>query len=391
MQEIRQAQDSPAIEPRVNHASTADMCAQCNPPLFQTCWVERSSLHHLLLGFVQIPTQGLTGNKMKDTKLIVIGENINTTRRIRADSPKIINRGDRYFWLYQGLDGSEGAFDVTEAYPVEAAQKKTGRVGHIGHAVRTRDMEFLSWAILSQVNAGAHIVDLCCDELSVYPEERKEHMRWLIKAAQSISDVPYAVDSSDPETIKAGLEVYDRKTSRPAINSVSLEAGRDVLIDIAKEQNCIIFGNGSGSSGMPQNAEERVANLTKLMEMIDRVGVPHDDVFLDPLVFPVGAGPEFGKHFLDAVKELRSRFPDVHIFGGLSNVSFGLPRRKLLNHAFITLAIINGCDAIMIDPLMNDPNEYVEFKYAADVMTSEDEYALKFLAYVRGQKKKAAA
>jgi 5-methyltetrahydrofolate--homocysteine methyltransferase len=327
---------------------------------------------------------------MSERKLIVIGENINTTRRIRADSPNIVRRGDRFVWLYKDLDGSQGGFDVTDAYPREAAQQKTGRVGHIGHAVRTRDMKFLTWAILSQVNAGAHIVDLCCDELSVYPEERKDHMRWLVKAAQSIAKVPFAIDSSDPETIKAGLEVYDRKHGRPAINSVSLEPGRDVLIDLAKEKNCIIFGNGSGTSGMPQDAEERVDNLTRLMAMMDKVGVPHADIFLDPLVFPVGAGPEYGKHFLDAVKELRRRLPDVHIFGGLSNVSFGLPRRKLLNHAFITLAIINGCDAIMIDPLMNDPNEYVEFKYAADVMTAEDEYALNFLSYVRGSKKAAA-
>ncbi len=72
---------------------------------------------------------------------------------------------------------------------------------------------------------------------------------------------------------------------------------------------------------------------------------------------------------------------------GLSNVSFGLPRRKLLNHAFITLAIMAGADSIMIDPLMNDPMDYIEFRMATEVMTAEDEYALRFLKYVRAQKK----
>ncbi|MBI1384353.1 MAG: hypothetical protein GC150_05540 [Rhizobiales bacterium] len=329
---------------------------------------------------------------MSDKQLIVIGENINTTRRIRADSPKIKKRGDQYVWVYTDLDGSEGAFDITEVFPKDPALQKTGRIGHIGHAVKTRDMKFLTWAIMSQVNAGSHIIDLCCDELSVYPEERKEHMRWLVKAAQSIcGTVPFAIDSSDPETIKAGLEVYDRSAGRPAINSVSLEAGRDVLIHLAKEQNCIIFGNGSGANGMPQNAAERVEFLTKLMGMMDAVGIPHDDIYLDPLVFPVGAGPQFGKDFLDAVKTLRERFPEVHIFGGLSNVSFGLPNRKQLNDAFIILSIIAGCDSIMIDPLMNDPKEYIEFKYAAEVMTAQDEYALRYLAHVRAEAKKAKA
>jgi cobalamin-dependent methionine synthase I len=136
---------------------------------------------------------------------------------------------------------------------------------------------------------------------------------------------------------------------------------------------------------MPQDAQQRVDNLTDCMALMDAVNVPMEDRFLDPLVFPVGAGPDFGKHYLDAVKMLRERFPDVHIFGGLSNVSFGLPRRKLLNHAFITLAIMSGCDAIMIDPLMNSPVDYIEFQIAADVMTAKDEYALNYLKFVRGK------
>jgi 5-methyltetrahydrofolate--homocysteine methyltransferase len=227
------------------------------------------------------------------------------------------------------------------------------------------------------------------DELSVYPEERLEFMRFIVRTAQELApETSFAIDSSDPKAIEVGLETYDKTKSRPAINSTSLEPGRDVLMDMAREHKAMLFANGSGASGMPQNAAERVENMTKCMALMDKAGVPVADRFLDPLVFPVGAGPQFGKDYLEAVKELRKRFPDVHIFGGLSNVSFGLPRRKLLNHAFITLAIINGCDSIMIDPIMNPPLDYIEFKLAADVMTADDEYALKFLKYVRAQNKK---
>ena len=320
--------------------------------------------------------------------LIVIGENINTTRRIRATSKNIVKDGDSVAYAYTDTDGTERLLDITDIYPTDETKVKNERIGHIGQGVRKQDLDFFKWAIMSQVEAGSHIIDLCVDELSVYPEERLEFMRWTVKTAQEIcGDVAFAIDSSDPEAIKVGLEVYDRSKTRPAINSVSLEPGRDVLIDLAKEQDCRIFANGSGVSGMPQNAEERVENLTGCMELMDKAGIPMEDRFLDPLVFPVGAGPDYGKHFLDAVKELRRRYPEVHIFGGLSNVSFGMPRRKLLNHAFITLAIMHGCDSIMIDPLMNPPNDYVEFKYAADVMTAEDEYGLKFLKYVRAQAK----
>lgn len=327
---------------------------------------------------------------LSETPLIVIGENINTTRRIRADSKNIVKRDDKVFYRYTDLDGSEGLLDVTAQYPDEQTKIASARVGHIGQGVRDQDLRFLKWAILSQVNAGAHIVDLCVDELSVYPEERHEFMRWMVKTAQKICpEVVFAIDSSDPQTIRAGLETYDMSLSRPAINSVSLEPGRDVVIDIGKEAGAYIFANGSGAAGMPQDAQERVDNLSRIMTMMDECGVPHEDRFLDPLVFPIGAGPDYGNHFLDAVRELRERYPDAHIFGGLSNVSFGLPRRKLLNHAFITLAIMAGCDSVMIDPIMNHPMDYVEFKYATNVMTATDEFGLKFLKYVRAQKKAA--
>ncbi len=326
---------------------------------------------------------------------IVIGENINTTRRIRADSKNIVKRDGKVFWRYPGLDGQEGFLDVTSLYPTDETKIASERIGHIGQGVREQDLEFLTWAIRAQVNAGAHIVDLCVDELSVYPEERHEYMRWIVKTAQAICpEVSYAVDSSDPNTLQAGLEVYDMSLSRPAINSVSLEPGRDVVIDIGKEAGAMIFANGSGESGMPQNAAERIDNLTRLMALMDERNVPVTDRYLDPLVFPVGAGPEYGVDYLDAVKGLREKFPEVHIFGGLSNVSFGLPRRKLLNDAFIRLSMAAGCDAVMIDPIMNPLSEIIappadeeEYKLAAAVMTAEDEFGLKFLKHVRSQGK----
>lgn len=320
--------------------------------------------------------------------LIVIGENINTTRRIRATSKNIVQEDGKVGYAYTGLDGERRLLDITDIFPTDPAELKTARIPHIGQAVRKQDLDYLRWAILSQERAGSHIVDLCVDELSVYPEERHEFMRWMVKTAQSISDVSFAIDSSDPATIQAGLEVYDRSKGRPAINSVSLEKGRDVLVEMAREQDCYVFANGSGDSGMPQNAAERIENLSKCMDMMDRCDIPMKDRFLDPLVFPIGAGPAFGNDYLDAVKGLRAKYPEVHIFGGLSNVSFGLPRRKLLNHAFITLAIMAGCDSIMIDPIMNAPTDYIEFTLAAEVMTAEDEYAMRFLKYVRAQQKK---
>lgn len=317
--------------------------------------------------------------------LIVIGENINATRKIRASSPRVARKDGKAGIGYTGLDGQAQMLDCSDIMPENPTEQEAFPIPHIAQALRKRDLDYLTWVIHAQERAGAHIIDLCVDEMSPYPEERQEWMRWLVRTVQSVTDTVLSIDSSDPATIRAGLEVHDGRKSRAAINSFNLEEGREELADLAKKKNAILFANASGRSGMPHNAEERVENLAVCMEIMDRCAIPAHDRYLDPLVFPVGAEGESGNHYLDAVRELRSRYPDVHIFGGHSNVSFGLPRRPVLNHAFTLLAIQAGCDAIMIDPIMNSPKPFIEFRYAMDALTARDEFAMRYLAYCRAQ------
>lgn len=317
--------------------------------------------------------------------LIIIGENFNTTRKIRGTSPRLVRDGDSQGLSYTDLDGTARILDIPDPLPDDPGELKTTMIPHIGQAMRNKDMDYIRWAIMSQVEAGAHIIDICVDEMSHWPEERAEWMRWIVKAVQEMTDVSLAIDSSDSETVKAGLEVYDTSKSRPAINSVNLEENRMPLIPLAKEMNAYLFANAGGASGMPQNAQDRVDNLEQLMKLMDDADIPMQDRFLDPLVFPIGAGPDFGMHYLDAVKALRQQYPDVHIFGGHSNTSFGLPGRKVLNNAFIILSMLAGCDTLMIDPIMNPPRDLIEFRIAADAQIGNDEYAMKYLKYWRAK------
>jgi 5-methyltetrahydrofolate--homocysteine methyltransferase len=315
--------------------------------------------------------------------LIIIGENLNATRKIKGSSPRIVRDGDRRRLPYTDVSGSERALDVSDAFPANPAEHANAMIPYIAQCFRNRDLRYLEAAVQAQVKAGAHIIDLCVDEMSPYPEERKEWMRWLVQTVQGMTGAIVSIDSSDPLTIEAGLEVHDPRKSRPFINSVNLEEGRHVLHAMAKEYSAYLAGNASGRSGMPYSAEERVQNLLELSRQMDEHAIPQEDRFLDALVFPVGAGPEYGQHYLDAVRQLRATFPDVHIFGGHSNVSFGLPDRKVLNDAFLILSILAGCDTLMIDPLMNPPKAYVEFRLAAEALTGKDEYSLNYLAYQR--------
>lgn len=324
--------------------------------------------------------------KVKGNGLIVIGENFNATRKIKANNPKVVHVDGKIGIGYVDLDGTKRLLDCTDIVPKDPAQRNTFMIPHIAQALRTKDMTYITWAIKNQERQGAHIIDLCVDEMSVYPEERFEWIRWLVRTAQSITDAIVTVDSSDSKTIYAGLEVHDSSKSRPAINSFNLEPGRQELVAMAKERKALLFANASGQRGMPQNAEQRVANLTRCMEMMDAGGIPMEDRFLDPLVFPIGAGPDFGNHYLDAVRELRHRFPAAHIFGGHSNVSFGLPNRKLLNQVFLELSVMAGCDTLMIDPVMNPPAELNAFYFASRALTAKDEYSVQYLKYARALK-----
>ena len=324
---------------------------------------------------------------LKNDGLVIIGENFNATRKIKASSPRVLRENGKWFISYVQLDGTPARLDVTASMPEDPNEQKLFAIPHIAEACRQKDMDYIIWSIKSQEANGAHIIDLCVDEMSVYPEERFEWMKWLVRTAQSITNSVVSIDSSDSNTIYAGLEVHDGKISRPAINSFNLEDGRQVLVDMAREKNAILFANASGNRGMPQNSQERVNNLEQCMRMMDEGGIAMEDRFLDPLVFPIGAGPDFGNHYLDAVSELRKRYPSVHIFGGHSNVSFGLPQRKILNHAFVTLSILSGCDSLMIDPIMNPVKPFNDFLFAANSLTAKDEYSVRYLRYIRGLNK----
>lgn len=327
--------------------------------------------------------------KVSGNGLIVIGENFNATRKIRSNNPRVVEQDGKVGIGYTDLAGTKRLLDITDIFPKDPAQRNSFMIPHIAQALRKNDTDYIVWAIKNQENHGAHIIDLCVDEMSVYPEERYEWIRKLVKMAQSITNAVVAIDSSDSKTIYAGLEVHDSSKSRPAINSFNLEPGRQELVAMAKDRKALLFANASGERGMPQNAEQRVANLVKCMDMMEAGGIAMEDRFLDPLVFPIGAGPDFGNHYLDAVRELRQRYPKVHIFGGHSNVSFGLPNRKLLNQVFLELSVMAGCDAMMIDPIMNPPAELNAFYFASRALTAKDEYSVQYLKYARAQKKAA--
>ena len=134
------------------------------------------------------------------------------------------------------------------------------------------------------------------------------------------------------------------------LNSASLE--RLEALDLARAHDCRVVVTAAGERGMPDGAEARVANATRMVEAALTRGFSQGDLHIDPLVFPNSVDSGFGHHCLDAIRALRARFgADIHITGGMINVSFGLPARKLLNEIFVLLAVEAGADGGIMDPV----------------------------------------
>jgi cobalamin-dependent methionine synthase I len=209
---------------------------------------------------------------------------------------------------------------------------------------------------------------------------------------QAMCALPLSVDSSNLEVIEAGLAACDTARSRPLLNSASLE--RVDALDMAAKVGAQVMVTAAGDSGMPDGVEERLDNATRMVEAARAKGFALNDIFIDPLYFPVSVDTAYGQHGLDAIRAIRARFgPEVHISGGMSNVSFGIPARKTINEVFLLLALEAGADSGIIDPVASPPNallaidrESPSYKLAEDVILDRDKHCKNFIrAWRKGE------
>jgi 5-methyltetrahydrofolate--homocysteine methyltransferase len=240
-----------------------------------------------------------------------------------------------------------------------------------------------------QAVAGASYLDLNVDEVTTDVDARIAAMRWLVAAVEDATDVPLALDSSSAAVLRAGLDAASRRAGAPLLNSAALD--RLDVLDFAAGDGCGVVLSATGTGSMPSNADERVTNGRALIDAAVERGLDLAALYVDSLVLPVAVDPDAGRSFLDAVRTLRAAFgAGLHLTGGLSNVSYGLPARRLLNDVFIDLAIAAGADSGIIDPLANDPRRIVgldrgtrPYRLASDLLTGADPYGGEFLGAFR--------
>ena len=203
-----------------------------------------------------------------------------------------------------------------------------------------------------------------------FPGREPELLAWLVEVVQAVTDKPLCLDSADAHALAAALPKV--RTAKPMINSINLERERYAsILPLALEHHAKLIALCQGEDLPAATAEHKVELASQLVERLSSAGVALDDIYVDPLVFPLGTDSQSAQATIEAIGAIMRRFPGVHTICGLTNVSYGMPVRKLINRTFLVGAMGRGLDAAIVDP--TDP-ELVSAMYVARAVFGRDDY-----------------
>ena len=248
----------------------------------------------------------------------------------------------------------------------------------IAQAIENKDAEFLKAEALAQEKAGATYIDV---NAGTFVNDEADRLKWVVEVVQEATTLPLCLDSADSEVIKKVLPLVSQT---PMINSITLEPNRlENILPLAVENNTRLIALCQSSSAMPTNAEAKVDLADQLVAKASEAGLPLEDLFIDPLIFPISTDSGSALASLDAIETIMKKYPTVHTICGLTNVSFGLPNRKLINRTFLVGAIGRGLDSAILDP--TDP-ELKSSLLTALMMAGKDNYCMGYItAFKHGE------
>jgi 5-methyltetrahydrofolate--homocysteine methyltransferase len=234
----------------------------------------------------------------------------------------------------------------------------------------------------SQVAAGAAILDV---NAGVPGVDETALLQQVMRAVMDVTDVPLCIDTANPEALEAALSLYKGKA---LVNSVNGEdRSLAAVLPLVKEHGAAVIALCMDDDGIPKTPEQRLAVADKIIERAARLGIPAEDVVIDPLALTMGADSTAGRVALDALELIVQEF-GVNITMGASNISFGLPDRKYVNAAFIAMAIHAGLTCPITNPLVT---EVMAAVLAADLAMGRDDYGMRWIQGYRRRQKAAQA
>ena len=248
----------------------------------------------------------------------------------------------------------------------------------IAAMVKEQDQTGIQKVACDQSANGAKYIDV---NAGTFMDSEAERLKWLITTVQSKTDCSCCIDSPNPSAIEAALSVHKGEAM---INSISLEKKRyDALLPVIAGTDLKVIALCMSDEGMPETVDERLNIADKLVNGLVKNNVLPENIFIDPLVQPVATRINYGMEFLDAIEKINTALKGVHTVCGLSNISYGLPARKLMNRTFMAMAIAKGLDAAIINPLDNKMMVNIS---AALALAGKDDFCMKYIKAYRAGK-----
>ena len=337
---------------------------------------------------------------------VIIGENVHATRSFARQGKNVVAVDGLEAVAFRDASGAERTCPISG--PVAASSEfAKNKVKHIRNALllglggdRVLDAEltgavspeaaqagrdYLVAAALRQQRNGARYLDVNVDEISPDEGVCLLAMAWLVGLLEGAVGVPLSLDSSSLAVLEAGFRASRAPCGPLMLNSASAE--RPEALDLVAANHGAVVLSAAGIGGLPSTVEGRVANAEVMYAQALARGIAPSDCHVDLLVLPVGVDAQSGNAYLGSVGRFREAHgPEVRLTGGLSNVSFGLPNRRLVNDVFLALAMEAGVDSGIVDPNVANParaaaldRDARPFRLAASVLTGQDEYAVEYM------------
>ena len=291
------------------------------------------------------------------------------------------------------------ARDVCRDFAVTSSQRlvslPAGHVGVIGErinptgkrrmkeALRSGNYDYVMQEAISQTDAGAQVLDVNAG----LPEiDESATLRRLMADLQGVTNLPLQVDSAVPATIEAAVRSYPGK---PIINSTNgKQETMDAVIPIAAHYGCALVALTIDEKGIPQTAEGRLEVARRIVAATDAAGIPRQDVVVDCLCMAASTDQSAPRAILDGIALVKRELPGVRTVLGVSNISFGLPFRPLVNATFLAAAFAAGLDLCIINPCQQRMMDVVN---SWRVLSGEDQSARAYVAAYAGRSDAAPA
>jgi len=246
----------------------------------------------------------------------------------------------------------------------------------LGETLKAGSLDIVRKEAKAQTEAGADILDV---NINIFGVDEVDLLPRAVQAVMETTDIPLCLDSANTEALEAALKVYKGK---PLINSVSgEEKSLAAVLPLVKGYGAAVVGLAQDDEGIPHDAKRRLAVARKIVERAEAMGIPRQDIIIDCLSLAVGADMTAGLGVLEGARLIKKEL-GVNLTLAVSNISFGLPDRELLNNAFVAMVIDAGVTCVIADVAKLRPAVL-----AADLILAKDKYARRYTEGYRQRQK----